>query len=107
MTRRMLIPQRGCGRSVAESIASLTGLSVCFTGALLGTVDGIPITRSTAQLLANNAGLTVRDNVVKELDLLVVADPDTQSGKAKRARALGTRVIAEAVFWASIGARTD
>ena len=86
---------------------ALTGLSVCFTGALVGRIDGTPITRSMAQERARDAGLIVRDNVVKGLDLLVVADPDTQSGKAKRALQLGTRVIAEAVFWASIGVTTD
>jgi hypothetical protein len=39
--------------------------------------------------------------------MLVVADPDTLSGKAERARQLGTRLIAEAVFWRLIGASVD
>jgi len=93
--------------TVDPAATNLTGLSVCFTGALSGAIDGIQITRTTAQQLAIDAGLVVRDNVVKGLDLLVVADPDSQSGKAKRARQLGTRVMAEAVFWSSIGAVTD
>jgi DNA polymerase-3 subunit epsilon len=41
--------------------------------------------------------------VTKDLDLLVVADPDTQSGKARRARSQGTRVVAEPVFWSQLG----
>lgn len=82
----------------------LTGLSVCFTGALAGMIDGDLITRAEAQKLATQAGLIVKAGVSKGLDLLVVADPDSQSGKARRARELGTRVMAEAVFWRAIGA---
>lgn len=82
----------------------LTGLSVCFTGALAGMIDGDLITRAEAQELATQAGLIVKSGVSKGLDLLVVADPDSQSGKARRARELGTRVMAEAVFWRAIGA---
>lgn len=83
---------------------SLAGLTVCFTGALAGTLDGAPITREHAQRLATDAGLVIKKNVSKGLDLLVIADPDSQSGKATRARELGTRVMAEAVFWQAIGA---
>jgi DNA polymerase-3 subunit epsilon len=67
-------------------------------------IDGDLITRTEAQQLATDAGLIVKTNVSKGLDLLVVADPDSQSGKAKRVRELGIRVLAEAVFWRSIGA---
>jgi ATP-dependent Lhr-like helicase len=95
------------GGATKVSGGALTGLSVCFTGALAGRIDDTPITRSMAQDLARRAGLVVRENVVKGLDLLVVAEPDTQSGKARRARELGTRVIAESVFWSSIGVTTD
>jgi DNA polymerase-3 subunit epsilon len=37
-------------------------------------------------------------------DVLVCADPDpdSQSGKARKARALGVRMIGEAVFWESL-----
>jgi DNA polymerase-3 subunit epsilon len=85
----------------------LKGLSVCFTGALVGRIDGEQITRSEATELATEAGLVVRSGVSKGLDLLVVADPDSPSGKAQRARELGTRVMAEAVFWRAIGAPID
>lgn len=63
---------------------SLTGKSVCFTGTLRGTLDGQIITRSVAQQLAREAGLDVRTNVTRDLDVLVVADPDSLSGKARR-----------------------
>jgi ATP-dependent Lhr-like helicase len=85
----------------------LTGRSVCFTGALVGTMNGEPITRTMAEALAQQAGLIVKSGVSKGLDLLVVADPDSQSGKARRARDLGSRIMSEAVFWRSIGAPVD
>jgi len=81
----------------AATSSSLVGLSVCFTGQLTAC------TRETAERLAEEAGLVVQQNVTKKLDLLVVADPETQSGKAKKARAYGTRVMAEAAFWAALG----
>ena len=63
--------------------------------------------RDEAHRLAEEAGLVIRKNVSKGLDLLVVADPDSQSGKARRARELGTRVMAETVFWSTIGITVD
>ena len=86
---------------------SLAGMSVCFTGALYGRIDAELITRTQAQQFAENAGLVVKGGVSKGLDLLVVADPDSQSAKARKARDYGTRVMAEQVFWSTIGITTD
>jgi len=86
---------------------SLAGMSVCFTGALYGRIGGELITRTEAQQFAEKAGLVVRSGVSKGLDLLVVADPDSQSGKARKARDYGTRVMAEQVFWSTLGVVTD
>ena len=83
------------------------GTTVCFTGTLQATILGELVTRAQAYRLALDAGLTVLENVTKRLDVLVVADPLSASGKAKKARAYGTRIVAEAVFWHSIGARFD
>ncbi len=80
---------------------------MCFTGALLGRIDGAPITRKQAHRLAEAAGLIVRDRVTRDLDILVVADPYTQSGKARIAARYGTRVMAEAAFWQAIGVEVD
>jgi DNA polymerase III subunit epsilon len=41
-------------------------------------------------------------SVSKQTAVLVCADPHSQSGKASKARALGVRVISEAVFWESL-----
>ena len=67
------------------------GLSVCFTGDMYKS-------REEMSSIASSFGLVVLDNVTKKLDLLVVADPDTASGKARKARQYGIRIIAESVF---------
>jgi len=81
----------------------LVGMTVCFTGKLLCSHDGQELTRERARQLAESAGLIVQPGVTKKLDVLVVADPETASGKARKAREYGTRVIAETEFWRKIG----
>jgi NAD-dependent DNA ligase len=60
-----------------------------------------------AEALAAESGLLVASNVTKKLDLLVVADPGTQSGKARKAREYGVRVLSDAVFWRLAGIAVD
>ena len=57
--------------------------------------------------LAQQSGLVVLPNVTRRLDMLVVADPRTQSTKARKAREYGIEIVAETVFWQMIGARVD
>lgn len=83
------------------------GKTVCFTGELTSTINGLPISRETAQELATRAGMVVKSNVSKKLAMLVAADPSSQSGKASKAQEYGIPVVAEAVFWQMIGVRTD
>jgi DNA polymerase-3 subunit epsilon len=85
----------------------LHGQRVCFTGELQCRIDGQPISRNLAETLAARAGLTVKSTVTKNLDLLVVADPNTQSGKAKKARDYGIRILSDAVFWRMAGVTVD
>lgn len=80
----------------------LRGKSVCFTGEMLGRLRGERITREIAEKLSAEAGLQVRVSVTEKLDLLVVADPDTQSIKARKARQYGVRIMAEAAFWKAL-----
>lgn len=82
---------------------SLVGKSVCFTGELRCRYQGMPISRSFAESLAASAGLKVQQSVTKRLDLLVLADAHSQSGKARKAREYGIRIMHEAVFWRAIG----
>ncbi|TKJ28324.1 3'-5' exonuclease [Blastococcus sp. CCUG 61487] len=72
-----------------------SGDKVVFTGAM---------SRSRADLeqAARDAGLIPSSSVSKQTAVLVCADPHSQSGKAAKARALGVRVISEAVFWESL-----
>jgi DNA polymerase-3 subunit epsilon len=81
----------------------LAGKSVCFTGELLECIGGERVTRERAEELARRGGMLVQKGVTKSLDFLVVADPDTQSSKAKKARDYGTRIMAEAAFWKALG----
>lgn len=81
----------------------ISGKTVCFTGALTCLHDGMLMTRHHAAQLAAAAGLIVCARVTQTLDILVVADPETMSGKARKARYYGTRIIAETAFWSLIG----
>ena len=81
----------------------LLGKSVCFTGEMQCRYDGQVISRELAEELARKVGLDVVDSVTKKLDLLVVSDPRTQSGKARKARRYGIRIMHEPVFWKAIG----
>lgn len=85
----------------------LRGQRVCFTGQLQSTIGGQPISRELADALATEAGLIVASNVTKKLDILVVADPNTQSGKAKKARNYGIRILSDVVFWKMAGITVD
>ena len=86
--------------------SGLHGQRVCFTGQLQSSLDGELISRELAEALAAQAGLIPASTVTKKLDLLVVADPNTQSGKATKARKYGIRILSEAVFWKMIGIQT-
>ncbi len=81
----------------------LVGKSICFTGELNRLINGAPVSRDLAERIALERGMIVRDSVTKKLDYLVVADPDSMSGKAKKARQYGIRIIAEPIFWSMMG----
>jgi DNA polymerase-3 subunit epsilon len=48
-------------------------------------------------------GLIIKSGVSNKLDYLVTADPNSLSGKARKAKDLGIRIVAEPVFWNMIG----
>ena len=86
---------------------ALAGQSVCFTGTLNCRIHGQRATREMAHQYAENVGMVVRKNVSKRLGMLVLADPDSASGKARRAREVGVRLVAEPVFWRMVGASIE
>ncbi|MPZ67980.1 MAG: hypothetical protein GEU71_00430 [Actinobacteria bacterium] len=99
----MLRQPRHAATTAMPEPPSMEGWTVCFTGALECFWNGDPITRDVAERLASRAGLMPQKSVNRKLDLLVVADPDSMSSKAQKARAYGTRVMAETAFFAAIG----
>ena len=68
------------------------GKSICFTGKLYN------FTRNQARAMAVNAGMTIYETVLTDLDYLVMADPNSTSSKACKARRYGVRLISEDEF---------
>jgi DNA ligase (NAD+) len=71
-----------------EEEGPLAGLSFCFTGA-----SSRPRAELT-ELVEKNGGRTLA-SVTKDLDYLVIADPESTSSKAVKARKYGTKLITE------------
>lgn len=72
-------------------VGSLTGKSICFTGAMKNK-------RPVLEKMAADAGADVKNGVGKGLSYLVIADPNSTSSKAVAARKLGTTLISEEEF---------
>jgi DNA polymerase-3 subunit epsilon len=89
---------------VAEDFA---GKTVCFTGDSNCVVAGERLSHEEQEAMAQSAGLMTAPRVTKKVDILVVADPDTASSKAKKAREYGVRIIAERAFWPKLGIAVD
>jgi DNA polymerase-3 subunit epsilon len=93
--------------STPDRRSEFAGRSVCFTGESVCSVGGQRLDRTAQELLAARAGLVVAPRVTKKLDLLVLADPNSLSGKAGKAADYGVRRIAERAFWPTIGVSID
>jgi len=74
----------------------LGGASFCFTGAA-------DRPRKELHKLVDDNGGVVSDSVDSTLNYLVIADPNSTSAKANKARRLGTKLITETEFLAMIG----
>ncbi len=81
----------------------MSGCTVCFTGASNTLIDGEPVSRSRLEEIATAKGMIVKKGVTKSLDLLVCADPKSMSGKARKAREYGIRIMAEAALLRKLG----
>ena len=78
------------------------GMRVCFTGEAV--VGEETISRSFLEEIAADAGLQPVGSVTKKgCDLLIAADPSSQSGKATKARRYGIPVMAVAKFLKEVG----
>lgn len=80
---------RFVGRETAGG--KLSGKSFCFTGAM-------EYKRKDLQAMVTAHGGTNLDSVTKNLTYLVIADPNSTSGKAKKARELGITLISPEQF---------
>jgi DNA polymerase-3 subunit epsilon len=87
MTPQMTVPVNGRALHVGDA--------VCITGDTVTPRDEL-------KLRAANAGLRVTSAVSSKTGLVVAADPDSESAKARRARELGVPLIAEPVFLAML-----
>lgn len=82
------------------------GMCICFTGEAV--VGEETISRSFLEEIAADAGLQPVGSVTKKgCDLLVAADPSSQSGKATKARRYGIPVMAVVKFLKEVGIDFD
>jgi DNA ligase (NAD+) len=72
----------------------LRGLSFCFTGELTS------MKRNMAEEKVKALGGSAKSSVVKDLSYLVTNDPESGSGKNRKARELGVKIIDEEEFLA-------
>jgi hypothetical protein len=89
-------------RTTHAKLVLAPGFQVCFTGAAVDA-DGRDLDRDYLEQLATQHGLTpTRSVTAKACDLLVAADPSTQSGKAAKARKFGTPIASVDAFLHSL-----
>ena len=89
-------------RTTHAELVLTPGIQVCFTGAAVDAV-GRDLDRDYLEQLATQHGLTpTRSVTAKACDLLVAADPSTQSGKAAKARKFGTPIASVVSFLRSL-----
>ena len=92
------------GEPAEEVDGVLNGKTFCFTGAIQ-RIDPLTEKRLTRKQLQEmvkaNGGRSLKD-VTSKLDHLVMANPDSKSSKAKKARALEVNILSEEEFFALI-----
>jgi len=85
---------------IEASSDKLEGKSFCFTGAIQKTDDsGKRYTRGMMHKIVLENGGEVLDKVKKELNYLVMADPNSTKSKAQNARKMGISILSEEKFF--------
>lgn len=92
--------------SPSAEIELRAGMLVCFTGDARRMFEERELSRALAAELAEHAGLVVKSGVSKKLHVLVAADTDSLSGKAKKARDYSIPIITHEQFWSAVGIET-
>jgi DNA ligase (NAD+) len=99
-----IVPRDLAGGTSIPGSGPLSGKTFCFTGAVQ-SVDPSTGKRWTRKQLEDRVatlGGRALSGVTAGLDYLVMADPNSTSTKAKKAREQGTRVLSEKEFFALI-----
>jgi DNA polymerase III subunit epsilon len=106
VARLLGFPASAVDAELAAALATTPEMTVPVNVRALHVGDPVCITGDTAtprdelERRAAGAGLRVTSSVSRKTRLVVAADPDSESGKARRARELGIPLIAEPVFLA-------
>ena len=88
-------------RAVFDHLELTPGMSVCFTGQ--GRLNGECVSRAAQEQLAQSHGLIVAKSVTtKGPDLVVAADGESRSTKARRARQVGIPICSFSEFIAAL-----
>jgi hypothetical protein len=92
---------------VQTTIGQYAGRLVCFTEPSVCVVGGRELSREDQERLAVRVGLRTHPRLTKAVNLLVLADPMSKSGKTQKAAEYGTRLVAERDFWPAVGVPLD
>lgn len=84
------------GADTAPSALPLAGKSVCVTGAVSGALAGM--SRNDVNELIESLGGRAASSVSAKTDLLLTDDPESVTGKAKKARELGVEIVSPDEF---------
>ena len=88
----------------AAFVSPLAGKVICFTGFSRAIdCDGMSLKRGDLEALVCRAGLSVQSHVSRSMDILVAADKNSLSGKARKARQYGILIMEEVCFWQEAG----
>ena len=84
--------------NTVENSTIAPGSAICFTGSFVDS-DGKALSKKALESLARECGFSVVSSVTKsKCDCVVAVDPDSSSGKAKKARDYGKPVVGSARF---------
>ncbi|QXQ10659.1 exonuclease domain-containing protein [Paeniglutamicibacter sp. Y32M11] len=89
-------------RSAVDSVVAASPRTVLKSGDLIVLTGDMTQPRSTIEAALESSGYIPHSAVTKKVKLLVAADPDTLSGKARKARAYGIPVVGEDFLWNQI-----
>lgn len=89
--------------SQAKYDKELSGTLFYFTGTPRTQMSGRAIDKTFIAIAAQKAGARMAERVTKSIDICVLADPDSNSGSARKARQYGLRMLPEVSFVRMIG----